>query len=607
MAAPSSKSLIATPPRTSDHLSKATKILPRPDASRRQAGSIEPASRAAPLGAPDLRAGTIAEPAGRPAAEPLVDEAPQRGGDGRGLARRGGRGLVGLHRVRPGPTPALLCPGSRRVRRSGPDPIRFPRSHPNPSIAPTADRPGERVDLADFRLGAFPDVPEPPRGDPAAKPGDRVVVRGSLLSEAVELSDGDGAPKDLTIEGVNPEGKNPPGPLASPEGPEPGPGLARRLGPRRVPDQRVPLRRSGQGGRAGPALRPGGGLDPGGSSVRRFDPGGVVLQGWAGESSRRATIRRVRFSTSEESEAAILIESDPDRPTVGPRPRSRSLSCRFVGPFQSALLVAGPVDGLEVEQCRFFKGDRRPALQADRASRPAPAPVGEQHVRGPPEAAPFRDHPPSASSDLVVTNNIFSTTPRVAMLDKVSVQPSRVAGSWIWTEEGKKTDDRPARRPPLPQDLRRLDRPRQGHARHQLRRDLHRLAQRGRGLQEPFAALHPARLLDRRRRAAPEGPERPGGARDQPPRPARRQVRHDRRTPRPDHLDRRGSRGRPGQDRRDLEVRRPGPRGLDPPRVRRPVLDFGPPLAPTATSGPGSTRSGTRRSSPSSSRPWSRS
>ena len=51
----------------------------------------------------------------------------------------------------------------------------------------------------------------------------------------------------------------------------------------------------------------------------------------------------------------------------------------------------------------------------------------------------FETTPPANSSALVVTNNVFANTPRLATLDKVRVQPSTAFGKWIWSEEGRKS------------------------------------------------------------------------------------------------------------------------------------------------------------------------
>ena len=72
---------------------------------------------------------------------------------------------------------------------------------------PIAPPPAEQPDDASINLvsgsansRSFPTLREAIH---ASKPGDRVVVRGSLLVEAVDLSDADGIPKDVSIEGVN--------------------------------------------------------------------------------------------------------------------------------------------------------------------------------------------------------------------------------------------------------------------------------------------------------------------------------------------------------------------------------------------------------------------
>ena len=192
----------------------------------------------------------------------------------------------------------------------------------------------------------------------------------------------------------------------------------------------------------------------------------------------------------------------------------------------------------------------------------------------------FETTPPAASSELVVANNVFVNTPRMATLDKVSVQPARVAGRWIWTEEGEEdrrssppasaTSARPStwpRSPTRPRSTSAATRPSPPGS----------TGSRSPGTPSTHFTQRVYRL--RRGRQAPPGPERPGG----PGRPTRPTGSTPSSAPPPACSPRsppaRRAGGRPGPDRRDLEVVRAGPRGLDPARVRRPGLDLGPPLA----------------------------
>jgi eukaryotic-like serine/threonine-protein kinase len=272
----------------------------------------------------------------------------------------------------------------------------------------------------------------------AAKAGDRVVVNGSLVVESIELSDVEGVPANLTIEGVVPGSKGQPVRWRGAKGLGPGRPLLEVSGLEgfhlkgflfdgqgRVTDL---VRLSGRGG--GSMLED--------LQFQGATRAGLVLRGWLGESSRPSTIRKAQFSTSAPSEAALLIEADADRPDLASE-AIRVVACRFVGPFSAALLVGGPVEGLEVEQCRFSKATDGLRYRRSEPRAPIRARLANNTFSELQRGIHFETTPRAGSSELVVTNNIFSNTTRAATLDRVSVEPGKTVGRWIWTEEAKKT------------------------------------------------------------------------------------------------------------------------------------------------------------------------
>ncbi len=458
LPAPSSKSLLTNAPKVpaSDTPSKATKILPAdPARGSRPAPPVSkvdpPVSKVVPPAEPTPI--VAPEPAPSPV-KPSVASPVPRWKKGRNVAAM----VAGLLAVLAGGWWAFLGPNGTEVSPSprilasptvSPSASPEPFSHatsPNPVVAdsrPVADRAGD-VSIALLSgsepARTFPSLREAVR---SAKSGDRLVVRGSLLSEALDLSEGDGVPKDLTIEGINPKGKGQPVRWQASKDLSPGRALLDVSGLEgfklkgflfdgqgRVAEL---IRLSGRG--AGGILED--------LQIEGATRAGIVLRGWAGESSRPSTIRKVWFSTADESEAAIVFDADLDRPTVGSS-NIEVTSCRFVGPYQSALLVAGPVEGLDIEQCRFFKNVDGLRYKRTEARSPIRLRLANNTFAELQRGLHFETTPPSASSDLVVANNLFSMTPRLAMLDKVSVQPAKPAGSWIWTEEGKKKPTVPA-------------------------------------------------------------------------------------------------------------------------------------------------------------------
>ncbi len=275
----------------------------------------------------------------------------------------------------------------------------------------------------------------------AARPGDRIVITGSLLREAVELTDAGGSVKDLKIEGVNPDG-----------------GPVRWRGPRNLSPSRALLDASGVAGfqlrnfsfdgqgRVADLIRltgssPGSVLD----GVRAADAtrACVVLRGWSGDSGRPAILRNLRLATAEEAEAGILIEPNPDRPD-DPSCTVQVRSCRFVGPFLAAVQVAGAVDDLHVEHCRFFRATDGLRYRRTTARPPLRVLLHANTFAELQRGLHFETTPAAAGSEVILTNNVFSGTPRLAMLDGLgALQPARPSGRWIWTDEGKRSPSIP--------------------------------------------------------------------------------------------------------------------------------------------------------------------
>jgi serine/threonine protein kinase len=271
-----------------------------------------------------------------------------------------------------------------------------------------------------------------------AKAGDRVTVTGSSLVESIEMSDVEGVPANLTIEGVVPGSKGLPVRWRCPRGLGPNKPLLEVSGLEGLHLKGFIF--DGEGHTADLVRLSG---RSAGSTLEDLQFQGatracLVLRGWSGESSRPSTIRKSQFSTSSQSEAAILIEADVDRPSLVLE-SIRVLSCRFVGPFQAAILVGGPVDGLEVEQCRFYRATDGLRYRRSEARDPIRARLANNTFSELQRGIHFETTPKAAASELVVVNNIFSNTTRTATLDRVSVEPGKIAGRWIWSEEGKKS------------------------------------------------------------------------------------------------------------------------------------------------------------------------
>jgi serine/threonine protein kinase len=271
-----------------------------------------------------------------------------------------------------------------------------------------------------------------------AKAGDKVTIRGTQITEAIELSDVDGAPRDLTIEGVNPQGKDKLVRWRAPKDLSLGRALIDVVGLEGFKLRGFVF--DGQGKIADLVRLSGRGSGTTLESLQ-FDKStraGLVFRGYAGDATRPVTIQKVRFSTVSESEAGIVFETDPDRSTI-PSESIKITNCRFVGPYQADIELAGPVVGLDIEQSRFFGATDAIRYRRTDSRSPIKVRIMNNTFVDLQRGLHFETTPPASSSELVVSNNVFSATPRLSTLDKVSVQPHQAFGKWIWTDEARKS------------------------------------------------------------------------------------------------------------------------------------------------------------------------
>ncbi len=332
---------------------------------------------------------------------------------------------------------AARPPIGARLPGVGPD-AGLPKDgrEPSPPVDQAADATMTVVTLSG-QSRSFPTLREAIR---AARSGDRVVVAGTLIREAVELSDVDGTAKDLTIEGVGPRG-----------------GPVRWRSPRDLGQGRALLEASGleglrvkgfhfdgQGKVAELVRLSGKGAGSTLEDLRVQDAAraGIVLRGWSGASDRPATLRHLHFATADEAEAAIQLEPDPDRPDLASG-SIRLRSCRFIGPYRAALAIGGPASGLDVEHCRFSKATDGVCYKRTEARWPLRLRLSNNTFADLQRGLHYETTPPASSSEIAAVNNVFAATTRISTLDRVSVQPARASGRWIWTDEGKKSPSVP--------------------------------------------------------------------------------------------------------------------------------------------------------------------
>jgi hypothetical protein len=110
--------------------------------------------------------------------------------------------------------------------------------------------------------------------------------------------------------------------------------------------------------------------------------------------------------------------------------------CRFEGPYQTAVQLAGSVEDVHFTQNRFFKGTD--AFLCTKANPPhaleldVSANTFYDFARGLHwETLPSAEHP----DHLIVRGNLFLKTRRLGWVDGIDIEPAEVPAHWIWFDE----------------------------------------------------------------------------------------------------------------------------------------------------------------------------
>jgi serine/threonine protein kinase len=277
----------------------------------------------------------------------------------------------------------------------------------------------------------FPTIQEAIR---AAKLDDRIQVRGTTIQEVLELEGDSWGGKDVTVEGIHPSG----GLVTwlAPASPSDGQSIITLTGAEKLKlkgflidgRSRIDDLMSIAGRSKGLSLE--------NVHLRGALRAGIVLKGCTGEKDRPVTLKEVRFTTEQEVEAAVLFGPAP----AGVNPACENIlvdTCRFEGPFQAALTLACPTSNVEVRHSRFFLvTDGLRYKRAEPANAIGVRLVGNT-MYGVHRGLHFETTPRSGQAKIEAKNNIFAKTPRIAVLDKVTTQPPKTKGRWIWFEEKK--------------------------------------------------------------------------------------------------------------------------------------------------------------------------
>ncbi len=309
-------------------------------------------------------------------------------------------------------------------------PNTVPATKPRPPATTPQPPPSATTHVVDSRGSSLRTVRE---ALAKAKPGDRIVVQSETHEEKLHLLDGK-LPTRVTIEGRAASGKlvswRPPAEhppteplfhLVNAEG--------LRLkgfhfdGQNRTNDLVVLTGRCP-------------GLCFEDVHLEGFSRSAIRLMNCAGEDAKPVSLLRVRASTLNEPETALLFEADPNAvPQINQFIEVRE--CRLEGPYAAAVTLAGPVANVEFHRNRFYK-----VVDGFRYKRAEP--LHRLHLtlisntfHDAEKAIHFETMPPvDSANQMVVKNNLFSKTATLAHVDDFKPAPAQVKAQWIWYPEG---------------------------------------------------------------------------------------------------------------------------------------------------------------------------
>jgi hypothetical protein len=158
-----------------------------------------------------------------------------------------------------------------------------------------------------------------------------------------------------------------------------------------------------------------------------------------GEEKQSVSLLHVRVLANKNTAAALDFTSG-----AGPSAQHWHVrDCRFEGPVKEVVRIAGPVANMLFERNRFFQAQTGVLYQKANP----PHSVRMSFVSNTFCAVRIGFHfeavPPAPESELVVNSNLFSRTPKLALLDGFKSQPDGLLAQWIWFDEGDPTKAAP--------------------------------------------------------------------------------------------------------------------------------------------------------------------
>jgi serine/threonine protein kinase len=178
--------------------------------------------------------------------------------------------------------------------------------------------------------------------------------------------------------------------------------------------------------------------------LKGFSQAAVALKDCAGETEQPVTLQRLRSLPGRSAATAIRCDG---RSEEGNR-SLRVYDCRLEGPYQAAVTFAGPASDVEFARNRIFHATDGFLY---RRTTPVAAALGLTltsntlcRIEG--TGIHFETSPPTDTSHLTLSSNLFACTGTLARIDDFQARPANCKAAWIWFDESRAPGDTQAAR-----------------------------------------------------------------------------------------------------------------------------------------------------------------
>jgi serine/threonine protein kinase len=165
-----------------------------------------------------------------------------------------------------------------------------------------------------------------------------------------------------------------------------------------------------------------------------FTQSGIVLTDCAGEAERPVTLQHIRLAPAHGAVSALRCEG---RAGEGVR-CLRVYHSRLEGPYQAAIVFAGPATDVEFARNRIFNATD--GVYYRRTTPPAALGLtltSNTFCRIDGVGIRFETSPPTAGSRVAMTSNLFSATACLSAIDDFVPQPAGTRAAWIWSDDAR--------------------------------------------------------------------------------------------------------------------------------------------------------------------------